>query len=97
MGQRPDNRYPLRSTPAPTRNRSDRPHRSPPPAPVTPAPSPGFLDGLGTTVGGTPHPCPHPLHPPPPYVRAHPPRCSYAEPSLGPPSTSVALPARAHS
>ena len=55
--------------------------------------SPRSLRDSGSTAAETPHRFPGPTHTRPPIVRAHPTRHSYAESSLGPP-TSVALPAR---
>jgi len=90
---RPDNQPRQRPRTWPTRNPSDRPHTSPPPDPATTAPTTTHHHAPASTAARTTPRSHRPTRTPPPTARAHPARHSYADLSLGPP-TSVALPAR---
>ena len=72
-------------------------YRSPRRAPAGQRSSPGPHGDPDTTAARTPRRCRHPIRTQRPNVHAHPGRYSYADVSLGPPSTSLALPARTHS
>jgi hypothetical protein len=80
---RPDNQSRRRATPGPIRTQSAPPHRSPPLVRATRQSIPRSPGDPDTTAAGKPRRYLRPIHTPRPIVRAHPSRCSYAEPSLG--------------
>ena len=76
-----------RSGTEPERTRSGQPHRPPSPGQATIGSIPGSLHASALTGARTVPRSAYPSRTPPPIVRAHPTRHSYAEDSLGPPTS----------
>ncbi len=87
MAPPPHNRYQRSATIAPTRTPSGRPHTRPPLDPVTTGPRHRSLHGSASADVQKPRRFPDQARTPPPTVRAHPNQHSYAELSLGPPTS----------